>query len=302
MNHSKKNQEILIESGTNEVEFLIVKLGDQSYGINVAKICQIMVFDPELVYEIPHQVPESLGVMNFRNSSISIIDLALHLKRPSNTDSRRLLIVTEFNMRRTGFVVDGVEHIERMSWTSFEPLTTASCNQSSSAVLGTVHLDDGMILILDLETILASLDPTMNVETYSKITARSDIAREDVRILHCEDSPLVQKLVHNTLLGGGFSNLVQVSNGEAGIEALEKSGGAFDVIISDIEMPRMDGLTFCRTIRQDKKFDNIPVLFFSSMIDQQMAKKCKSVGGDAAYSKPQLGLIVDAVESLMRGE
>ena len=91
-------------------------------------------------------------------------------------------------------------------------------------------------------------------------------------------------------------------NGEAAIEFLAKDKGTFDVIISDIEMPKMDGLSFCRTLRQDKKFESVPFLFFSSMIDQQMAKKCRSVGGDAAYSKPQLGMIVSAVEELMRGK
>ncbi len=296
MNHTNSNPSILLESGTNEVEFLLISLGAQRYGINVSKVCQILVYNPATIAEIPNQYEEILGVTTFRDETISVLDLSVHLKRKDEQPANRLLIVTEFNQRRTGFVVDAVDRIERVSWTSFEPINNTSCNQSVASVLGTVRRADGLVLILDLESILALLDPSMNAERYGEDIPEATINRKDIRILHCEDSPLIQKMMMKVLSDGGFQKIHQVANGKLGIEALTSGESEFDIIISDIEMPVMDGLSFCKEVRKDQRFASLPLLFFSSMINDQMQQKCSAVGGTAAYAKPDLGKIVGAIE------
>ncbi len=299
MSHLAKNKGILLESGTNEVEFLIVNLGPQRYGINVSKICQITVYDPAVISLIPASHPEIIGVMAFRDETITIIDLSIHLKRKDELPQKRLLVVTEFNGRRTGFIVDTVSRIERTGWDEFEPIAASAGDVATASVLGTLRKPEGIILIIDLETILAALDPSMNIETYATEIKSSSVRRDQVRILHCEDSALVQKLVYKVLSEGGFSDIVQAKNGEQGLELLNSTPSKFDIIISDIEMPKMDGLTLCRRLRNDKRFTEMPVLFFSSLINEQMLSKCRAVGGNAAFSKPQIGQLASAVDDFL---
>jgi two-component system chemotaxis response regulator CheV len=304
MAKNKQQTGILLEAGTNEVEFLIISLGEQRYGINVSKVCQIMVFDPKQVSEMPNQVEEILGIIIFREQAISVIDLSINLKRRNDVQlTQRLLIIAEFNERRTGFIVDGVDRIERVSWSDFEPITGTTCNGQTTSVVGTVRRNEGLIIILDLESIVGSLDPSMSIEFHAKDIATANIARDTVRVLHCEDSIVIQKLVYQVLTNAGFSKIEQVANGLQALESLNKNGrGSVDIILSDIEMPSMDGLTMCRTLREDPRYKELPVVFFSSMINEQMAAKCLSVGGNAAYSKPQINMIVSVIEDLINKE
>lgn len=302
-----KNSEkrgILLEAGTNEVEFLIILLGNQRYGINVAKICQISVFDPSIIAEMPNQRPEVLGVASLRNETISIIDLSINLKRKSTSDNvRKLLLLAEFNGRKTGFVVDGVDRIERVNWTKFEPIGSATCDGGASSVVGTVTSADGLIIILDLESILAEIDPSMSVEHFAKEIPTATFSRESIRVLHCEDSVVIQKLVYQVLKEAGFNNIEQVNNGQDALDYAQRVGpGGIDIVLSDIEMPTMDGLSLCKKLRQDERYSRVPVVFFSSMINDQMMAKCKSVGGDAAFSKPQINHIVGCIDNLIKSK
>ena len=302
MAKNQQTQGILLESGTNEVEFLIVSLGQQRYGINVSKVCQIMVYNPQLLSEMPNQSEEVLGVMTFREQTVSVIDLSINLKRKADQrPAQKLLIIAEFNERRTGFVVDGVERIQRVSWQNFEPITETTCNGSLASVVGTIRSEEGLIIILDLESIVGTLDPSMSIEFYAKEIEAASIDRGTIRVLHCEDSVVIQKLVFQVLHSAGFTRVEQVNNGSAALEYLKKNGrGSVDVILSDIEMPTMDGLTMCRTLREDPRFQDLPLVFFSSMINEQMAAKCRTVGGNAAYSKPQINMIVGVIEDLIK--
>jgi two-component system chemotaxis response regulator CheV len=300
-----KNSErrgILLEAGTNEVEFLVILLGNQRYGINVAKICHISVFDPSVIAEMPNQRPEVLGVASLRDETISIIDLSINLKRKQTANNvRKLLILAEFNSRKTGFVVDGVERIERVNWKRFEPIDNATCDGGASSVVGTVTGPEGLIIILDLESILADIDPSMSVEHFAKEIPAPTFSRDTIRVLHCEDSVVIQKLVFQVLKESGFKNIEQVNNGEDALEYAQRVGpGGIDIVLSDIEMPIMDGLSLCKKLRQDDRYSRVPVVFFSSMINDQMMAKCKSVGGDAAFSKPQINQIVGCIDNLIR--
>lgn len=301
MSNKAKDRGILLDTGTNEVEFLLVTLGQQIYGINVSKVCTLQVFDQSKVSPLPAQPSQVLGLMPFRDKTISIIDLSIALNWPkTNTDSKRLLVVAEFNQRVTGFVVDEVDRIERYAWTQFEPITDTTCNTAHASVLGTVKGEKGLIIILDLETIVAALDPSMSIESYAESIEAPTILRNNVNIVHCDDSTTIQKIVLKVLNEAGFSSVKQFANGEEALTYLQDNQGkGVDIVLSDIEMPRMDGLSFCKTMRSDPNCKHIPLVFFSSLITEQMNVKCRSVGGNAAYSKPQINYLVHEIERLV---
>ncbi|MDN5871849.1 MAG: chemotaxis protein [Nitrococcus sp.] len=302
MANDPKTHGILLDAGTNEVEFLLITLGSQRYGINVLKVRTIQVFGPEHVAPLSTQTSSILGVMPFRDSTISIIDLAVTIgssRGATEGASRKFLVVAEFNQRTTGFVVDGVDQIKRFEWTQYEPIAETTHNSKDVSILGTVRDPDGLILILDLETIMARLDPSMSVENYAPKENSAAVDRSTVRIVHCDDSTLIQKIVAKVLTGAGYQGVQQFSNGEDTMAYLATSGPeGVDVILSDIEMPGMDGLSLCRTLREDSRFSDVPLLFFSSLITTEMAAKCDSVGGDGAFSKPQINFLVEEIDKL----
>jgi two-component system, chemotaxis family, chemotaxis protein CheV len=293
---------ILLEAGTNEVEFLLLYLGSQRYGINVSKVCQILVLDMSVIAKVPNQLPQLIGVMPFRDRTISVVDLKEHINAhlEDPTPTRRLLLVTEFNKRTTGFVIDAVDHIERCSWKQFEPITETSCNATNGCVVGTIRLPDGIVIILDVETVLTSLDSTMNFTNFSDQIKISDKPRADKHILYCEDSLLIQKTLVKTLNDAGFRNFHTFSSGAPALQFLrENPDQQIDIILSDIEMPQMDGLSFCKQVKEIENRNKTPFIFFSSMINEQMKSKCIAVGGNAAFSKPEIHLIVQELDNLL---
>jgi two-component system chemotaxis response regulator CheV len=291
---------ILLEAGTNEVEFLLFYLDSQPYGINVSKVCQISMFDPAAVRYLPNQRKEVLGVVDFRGKTISVIDLSMHLQiKQTKEITRRLMIVAEFNQRTTAFIVDGVDRIQRCNWDTFKSITDSSCDVTS--VLGTVRVpQEGLVIILDLETIMGSIDPTMSIDHYQNQIASPRIDRQNVRIVYCEDSSIVQKVLLRTLDTAGFKTVKTFFTGKDGLEYLQSvTPDQVDVILSDIEMPRMDGLAFCKEVRSMPGFAKKPFIFFSSMINHDMRRKCQTVGADFAFSKPEIQHIVSAIEEVV---
>jgi two-component system, chemotaxis family, chemotaxis protein CheV len=303
MSTTDKKPGILLKSGTNEVEFLVINIGKHLYGINVSKVRTIQVYDSTLVSPVPHQKPELLGLMPYRDLTISIVDLKINLAVNGVRDSTqpRLLLVTEFNNRTTGFVVDGVSRIERCSWEGFEPITDSCCNTTDGGIVGTVKLPEGLVIILDLESIIGALDPSMSIENYARDIEKPTIARDGIRIVHCDDSVVIRKLVYKILVDAGFPAPVQFDNGADTLDYINKTGEtSANIIISDIEMPRMDGLALCKNLKDSDVTKRIPLLFFSSMINKQMLEKCRSVGGDGAFSKPQINFLVNEIETLLQ--
>ena len=292
----------LIKAGSNEVEFLVFNLGTQKYGMNVAKVRQIMVFDRSKISEVPNQLPEYVGLMPFRESTIAVVDLRIHLKKAAaNQTTPDLLIISEFNRRIVGFVVDGVDKIERCSWETFQPIGDSACNADDSKTVGVVRLKDNIILILDLETIMGLIDPSMNVNIMEQSIPLSTIDRSTVTILHCDDSSVVQKVLLKTLEASGFKRFVQFSSAVEALNYLStnRQNNKVDVILSDIEMPQMDGLAFCKKIKEDSEWKKLPFLFFSSTVDPQMEAKCISVGSDGAFAKPEISIVIESIDRLV---
>ena len=222
--------------------------------------------------------------------------------------NRRLMLVTQYNDQVIAFTIDAAERIHRVSWKNFEP-TTNALSHENPYINGIIRLEDHLVLVLDLEYILTTVNPNLGIrldaEKIKHIESHGN-PRDHVRILFVEDSPMIRKMVETQLRGVGFSNIELATNGQEGLdkinEYIKRSGESgqplsdlVNIVLTDIEIPVMDGLTLCRTIKKDLKLD-LPVIVFSSLINDQMILKCKSVGADDWGSKPKIELVMDLID------
>jgi len=295
-----KNKGILLETGTNEVEFLEFIIGGQSFGVNVAKVTQVLVWRDQHLTRLPQNGSFCLGTVPFRKKHISVMDLRSYLgiKEAPLHPEKQLLLVVEFNKVSKGYIVDGVEEIQRVSWDKFVPLQDTAFGKGNNCITGSVIIDNRVIMIVDLEGMMAQLDDARNPGSYNQEARVSNLPdRSNIRIVYCEDSAMVQRITVNFLKDSGFENIKVFSSGQEGLDYLQSSeNNGVDLILSDIEMPKLDGLALCKTLKSDSKYQKVPFVFFSSIINEEMRKKCEGIKCDAAFSKPQMKLIVEFIE------
>ena len=304
-------QDILLESGTNEMELLTFLIGDQPFGLNVVKVQAIVQYDSSSVSKIPEAPVALLGMMLYRDMTLPLIDLSVALDIQTTTASeKQIVIVTEFNDVVSGFKVDGVKQINRLSWDAFIPVGDF-LGSSSLSIIGSVNLNEKEVMVIDLEHILAEIIPSMDIEEATdKILGIEDRrSRENMQIMFAEDSTIIRNRLVRILRDAGFSNVKTFTNGKDAYDALlaingksELKGSRPDdlprVIVSDIEMPMMDGLTLCKKIKDDAGLKQIPFIVFSSLINEQMILKCKSVGADSYITKPETNKLVSILDEI----
>lgn len=292
---------ILLENGTNEWEVLEFMVDGNSYGINVAKIREIIPY--QQVTPVPNSHPSIEGIFMPRDVMITAIDLKNCLQR-GQAENKGLFIVTNFNKLDIAFHVDEVIGIHRVSWTEIiKPGTTVSSSDDGVST-GIIKINDKLVIILDFEKIISDISP----ETGLKITdidALGDRQRNDVPILIAEDSVLLNKLIVDSLKKAGYENLIHTENGQEAWDIICdcKEKGTLDehvkCIITDIEMPLMDGHRLTRLVKSDDATRNIPVVIFSSLVNEDMKKKGESLGADAQLSKPEIGNLVKVIDRLV---
>ena len=292
---------ILLESGTNELEVLEFTLGDNHYGINVAKIREILQYMP--VTPVPNTHPSVEGIFMPRDTMITVINLKNCLNLPQ-TDEKGLFIITNFNKLNVAFHVDQVIGIHRVSWENIiKPDETLAGEQGSTAT-GVIKMDDRLIVILDFEAIVASISPQtgLRVNDIEEMEARD---RSDATILIAEDSALLSKLITECLKKSGYTNLIVEENGQEAwdvIKDMQAKGDItkhLDCIITDIEMPLMDGHRLTKLVKSDAELRDIPVIIFSSLVNEEMRKKGEQLGADAQLTKPEIGKLVEAIDKLL---
>lgn len=303
-NRSEKG--ILLDVGTNEVEFLEFGVGEQRFAVNVAKVHQVIPWMGLMCRELPHSPPGTLGTVLYREEFLKAYELRtlLGITGPEAAEDRKLLLVAHFNCKTYGFRVDCVYGIERMSWTQFSPIEAEghSASGSDSYVIGTLRLDKRLVLAVDFEAIMSKLDPGQSVETYgTRVTTTNSFDRSKVHVLYCEDSPTVRRVATTVLRTAGYTNVRIAETGKDGLEYLQSDAGkSVDIVLSDIEMPEMDGLTLCKMIKSQPETEKLPVVFFSSLISEQMRTKCESVNADAWFTKPEIDKVVPCLDDLFR--
>jgi two-component system, chemotaxis family, chemotaxis protein CheV len=310
-NHSA--QEILLESGTNEMEILEFYLAGQSFGINVQKLREIIPFESDKRTTVPQSLPSVLGVYMVRGASLNLVDLAAHLRgRPCGEPDpalRPIVLVCQFNQKVTGFLVDGVNQIHRVSWKDVSPMAPL-IERFRPRFTASVHIQEREILIVDLEHIMAEVDTEMSMSFEGAPTPSASVARyagrSGVKLMLAEDSVLIRQGIAKVLGRAGYDQLQTFADGDECYRRLLDIKGSVTseveflshvrVLITDIEMPKLDGLTLCRKVREELGLAELKIIMFSSLITDQMAHKCRSVGANAWISKPQIPALVELVD------
>ena len=296
---------ILMESGTNELEVLEFTVGGNHYGINVAKIREILTFQP--VTPIPNSHPSVEGIFMPRDLVITVINLAnqLHLPQSENPE-RDMMIVTNFNKLNIAFHVHSVVGIHRVSWADIikSDNTINATETGTGATTGIIKVDGKLVIILDFENIVTDISPEtgLKVSDIEKLGQRN---RNDSPILLAEDSPLLSRLIYDSLSKAGYTNVTMTANGQEAWDYLckAKRNGthkeAVKCIITDIEMPLMDGHRLTKLVKDDEQLKSIPLVIFSSLVNEEMRAKGVALGADAQLSKPEIGSLVKIIDDLI---
>ena len=292
---------ILLENGTNELEVLEFKLDDNCYGINVAKIKEIISWQP--VTPVPNAHPSIEGIFMPRDTMITAINLKNCLQRGVSED-KGLFIITNFNKLDIAFHVDSVVGIHRISWRDIIKPNATVNNADAGVSTGIIKFEDRLIVILDFEKIVTDISPEtgLRVEEIKELGERE---RNDVPILMAEDSALLNKLISDSLKEAGYVNLIDTVNGQEAWDYISKAaeeGNVKDkvkVVITDIEMPIMDGHRLTKLVKSTDSTKDIPVVIFSSLVNDEMRRKGEQLGADAQLSKPEIGNLVKIIDDLV---
>ena len=291
---------ILLENGTNELEVLEFKIDDHCYGINVAKINEIIVYQE--VTPVPNAHPSIEGIFMPLDTMITAIDLRNCLQRGASQPGG-LFIITNFNKLDIAFHVDAVVGIHRVSWADIiKPNATISKTEESIST-GIIKFENQLIIILDFEKIVADINPNtgLNMDALEEIGTRP---RNEVPIVLAEDSQLLNRLIVDSLNKAGYNNVIHFENGKLAydyIKSCKEKGTLDDIkcIITDIEMPIMDGHRLTKLIKSDDATKKIPLIIFSSLVNEEMRRKGESLGADRQLSKPEIGNLVAVIDELV---
>ena len=292
----QKQDGILLESGTNELEIVEFQMGDNRYGINVIKVKEIILPTPITI--IPHAHPSIEGIIQLRGAVLPVINMEKVMGLPHTIGKNEgKYIVAAFNKQEVVFHVHEVAQIHRVSWDQIEKPADLYSGDTSQ-VIGVIKRENDMLLLLDFEKIVVDINPDsgIQVEQVRKLGVRE---RSNKKILIAEDSPLLRKLLNDTLTEAGYGNIEFFENGKDALEYLEsltvngeKVTDEIQLVITDIEMPKMDGHHFTKRIRENNKLAMLPVIIFSSLITDELKHKGISVGANDQVSKPEIAELV----------
>jgi two-component system chemotaxis response regulator CheV len=262
----ENKREILLESGTNELEIVEFGIGKNHFGINVIKVREIL--NPVSVTTVPHAHPHVEGIIELRGEVLPVVDVSKAIGfPPSKTPEKDKFIVTEFNQQKIVFHVHSVSQIHRISWQQIEKPSDIY-QGSDSQTIGVIKLNGEMILLLDFEKIVVEINPEsgINIERVQKLGKRD---RSNKHLVVAEDSPLLRKLIHDTLEEAGYHYVEFFENGQEAYRYLENIihkgtdiENEVQLVITDIEMPQMDGHHLTKKIKKIVIYQNFRLLSF----------------------------------------
>ena len=296
---------ILLETGTNEFEIVEFSIGGVNYGINVAKVREVIQRAP--ITAMPQAHPYIDGLFTLRGKAIPLVNLPRCLNVMSNAEAKNI-IVTEINNYGIGFLVENVSRIHRISWKDMEPAPEVG---DQSRVVGIIKMSDRIVLLLDFETIIAEINPEINAKFTTVEDVSTDIKtqRADVHVVVAEDSGMLRDLLVTTLHESGYRFVRDFGNGLDAWEYLRnlsaKDGpieSHVGMIVSDVEMPIMDGHRLLKLVRDNERLHDVPFVLFSSLISDEMRLKGESLGASGQISKPEISQLIGLLDNLIFGK
>ncbi|MGC5324368.1 chemotaxis protein [Brevibacillus sp. SYSU BS000544] len=292
---------ILLESGTNELEIVEFTIGNEHYGINVIKVREIIALMPPT--KLPNSHPSLSGVIHLRGEILPVINLAKVLGYPPREpQAEDRYIITEMNQLKVAFHVHAVSRIHRISWTDIEKPTDLAQGEKGGLV-GVIKFPDKMVLLLDFEKIVVDMNPASGIHK-GQLKDLGPRQRSTKKIMIAEDSAILRKLLEETLSEAGYSNLYFCRDGKEAWDALEANQDRIkdfvQLMITDIEMPQMDGLHLTKRVKDHPKLRDMPVVIFSSLISDELRHKGEQVGANAQLSKPDIVNLIKVVDELVQ--
>lgn len=295
--------EILLESGTNEIEVMQFTINDELYGINVAKVKEIMMSDK--VKPVPHAHDAVEGIFKPREILLTVVDLPKYLMgHECEKHPKDLFIITNFNKLNIAFRVHTVVGISRISWEDIQKPDNTISNGKEGVSTGIAQCGGELVTILDFEKIVTEIAPETGIQM-SEIDLLGERNRCDVPIVLAEDSILLSSMICDSLNKAGFTNIKRFNNGKEAWEFLQSVRDSENLlseaslIITDIEMPEMDGHRLTKLVKSDEKLKVLPLIIFSSLINQEMQLKGKQLGADEQLSKPEIKHLVEVIDRLL---
>ena len=303
MKAEKEKEGILLESGTNEIEIMKFKIQGEFYGINVAKVKEIMM--AAKVKIMPHAHPAVEGIFKPRDILITVIDLGFYLTNEYlEHKSRDLFIVTNFNKMTVAFRVQSIEGISRISWKDIQKPDKTLTHGEEGVATGIAQCAGELVTILDFEKIVAEIAPQTTIQL-SEVEQMGDRPICNNPLVIAEDSILLQKMIDDALSRAGFTDVKNFNNGQEAwdyLRPIRHDSDLYDkvnLVITDIEMPEMDGHRLTKLIKEDERLKHLPVVIFSSLIDEQMRIKGEALGADEQLTKPEIGNLVHVIDRLL---
>lgn len=301
-------------AGTNKLEILLFFLGvDQrtgrreTYGINVFKVREVMRTPP--ITAAPDMPASVEGMVSLRGALVPVIDLAKYTGVTADTP-RDIMIVTEYNGHTQGFLVEGVDTILRLDWSKMRVPPEMLLAQTGGLVTAVTELDDGrLVMMMDVEKILSETTHIDDENLYRGVT---QVNRPECTIFYCDDSTVARKQIERTLSAMGVKGVGAVNGRQLWLE-LEKIANyaqtigkpvaeLVNLVLTDIEMPEMDGYILTKTIKSDPRFVGVPVIMHSSLSGMSNQKLGQSVGVDEYVPKFEPQRLAETLARRLTGQ
>lgn len=254
---------------------------------------------------MPHAHPAVEGIFKPRDILITVIDLGFYLTGERlERKPRELFIVTNFNKMTVAFRVQSIEGISRISWRDIQKPDKTLTHGEEGVATGIAQCGAELVTILDFEKIVAEIAPETSIQI-SEVEQMGDRPICDKPLVIAEDSILLQKMIDDALQRAGFTDVKNFNNGKEAWDYLASIKGDSDLydkvnlVITDIEMPEMDGHRLTKLIKDDARLKALPVVIFSSLINDQMRIKGEELGADEQLTKPEIGNLVHVIDRLL---
>ncbi len=310
-----KQSKILLESDTNELEIVEFRIDEMDahgnvvpcyYGVNVAKVREIIRL-PQMS-RVVNAKPGVEGMIQLRDKVITIINLAQVLGKQTGEMVADRVVVLEFNNLMVGVLVHSVSRIYRISWKNVEPPSKAV---HSDQVTGLVKMDDRIILVLDFEKIVGELcseSALRPIDAEELLDRASDAKRSEKTVLVADDSTFIRNTMCGVLRGAGYT-VEEAEDGSVAWEMIqnkvvqcEQDGtdirSKLSLLITDVEMPQMDGLHLTSLVRKNNALNDVPIVIFSSLASEDNKRKWVGLGANHILTKPDLPNLVKVADAL----
>ncbi|MGK7345059.1 MAG: chemotaxis protein CheV [Candidatus Nitrospinota bacterium M3_3B_026] len=297
---------------TEELKLLEFTVGPAgaggAYGINLAKTVEVMA-RPETFAELPNAHPAIIGMVRARDENVPVVDLAEWMGGKADEAEKRRIILAEFSRLLIGFLVREATRIHSISWDMVEPPSGLIRESDFQYVTGVAKTPGGDLMLLDFERIVSKINPATGLRTRKAAPERE--RRGSATVFVAEDSPFIRDRMARILSGAGY----RVFTAGDGREALERLQWVareaetknidirryLNVVVTDVEMPRMDGQTLIKKIREIPLLQDIPIVIFSSMADEANERKWAGQGAAGLVAKPDVDKLVERMDELVFG-